>query len=583
MKRTKLTKSVCALVLGVMLLGVLASTASAGFGNWATPSVGSGFDFGTPAPAQQGPGTGQTGITTGNVNFRTGPSTSYSQVSGCDKVPRGETVGILEILSGWYKVSYKGYVGYLSASYVKLNPSTGPVTGNTGITNEPVWFRINASLSSARIPECPTIATGERVEILGSSGSFYQIRYRGYIGFARQQDVDLESSSSPSPSPSPSPVPSTGVFGTTKELVWFRQYPATDSVRVAGCTEIKSGQRVEILGSSGTFYLIGYKGYTGYARQIDIRIDSGTAPTPTPSTVPSTGVFGITKELVWFRKNPTTSSERVTGCPEIKKGKQVEVLGSSGSFYLIGYNGYTGYARQVDIEILSGSTPAPTTPPPPSNMPSSAVLTQEQAQKWAGVPGRLAEVRSKAKYPEDVKGWIYVPGTNIDYPVMFGTNLHGSSWYYDQRNYTGSSDSKGSIYMFYNSMTKITPINGHNMRSSGTMFHELHRVQDSLKKNPAGNRFFNITLGGYTSWEIFALYETKANEPKSTLQFNSMQPNITGAEFRTWVNYQLGRSEVNFGVNVNDYDKCIVLITCGDNYDSSTAQSRLYVFLRAVS
>jgi hypothetical protein len=131
-------------------------------------------------------------------------------------------------------------------------------------------------------------------------------------------------------------------------------------------------------------------------------------------------------------------------------------------------------------------------------------------------------------------------------------------------------------------MTKITPINGHNMRSSGSMFHELHDVQNSLKSNPGGNRFFNITMGGYTTWEIFYMYETKASESTSTLQFNSMQPYISGSNFRTWVNYQAGRSEVNFGVNVRDTDNCIVLITCGDNYDSATAQSRLYTFLRAV-
>jgi sortase B len=238
----------------------------------------------------------------------------------------------------------------------------------------------------------------------------------------------------------------------------------------------------------------------------------------------------------------------------------------------------------VDIQLESGSSPTPTPVPtaPNGNVPATVKLTQEQAQKWAGVPGRLAAVKANAKYQEDVKGWIYVPGTGIDYPIMFGTGLHGSSWYYDQRNYTGSSDSKGSIYMFYSNMTKITPINGHNMRSSGTMFHELHDVQNSLKSNPGGNRFFNITMGGYTTWEIFSMYETKANESTTTLQFNSMQPNISGSSFRTWVNYQVGRSEVNFGVNVRDTDNCIVLITCGDNYDSATAQSRLYTFLRAV-
>jgi uncharacterized protein YgiM (DUF1202 family) len=212
MRRTKLTKSIFTFTLCVMLLGIFTSSASAVWESFPqnTPGTGFGFDFGnsatpTPAPTQpQNPATGETGTTTGDINFRTGPGTTYGKVSGCNTVPRGASVTILEKLTGWYKVSYKSYTGYLYANYVKLTAGSSPVSGNTGVTNEPVWFRISPSLSSARIPECPTIATGVRVEVLAVSGSFYQIRYKGYTGYARQVDVDLETSSSPAPSPAPS-------------------------------------------------------------------------------------------------------------------------------------------------------------------------------------------------------------------------------------------------------------------------------------------------------------------------------------------------------------------------------------------
>ena len=85
-----------------------------------------------------------TGTTTGSVNFRTGPSTSYSKVSGCSKVPKNASVEILGESNGWYQVRYNGYTGYLSADYVKVssgsnsnnnsnNNSLNPVTpGNNG-------------------------------------------------------------------------------------------------------------------------------------------------------------------------------------------------------------------------------------------------------------------------------------------------------------------------------------------------------------------------------------------------------------------------------------------------------------------
>ncbi len=84
--------------------------------------------------------TATTGTTTGNVNFRQGPGTGYSKVSGCAKVPKGSTVTILEQTNGWYKVTYKSYTGYLSADYVRDvggGASAPGSAGSTGGVNTP--------------------------------------------------------------------------------------------------------------------------------------------------------------------------------------------------------------------------------------------------------------------------------------------------------------------------------------------------------------------------------------------------------------------------------------------------------------
>lgn len=84
--------------------------------------------------------TATTGTTTGNVNFRQGPGTGYSKVSGCAKVPKGSTVTILEHTNGWYKVTYKSYTGYLSADYVRVvggGASAPGSAGSTGGVNTP--------------------------------------------------------------------------------------------------------------------------------------------------------------------------------------------------------------------------------------------------------------------------------------------------------------------------------------------------------------------------------------------------------------------------------------------------------------
>lgn len=56
--------------------------------------------------------------TTGALNMRSGDSTRYGVVA---VLPSGATVSFIEKApSGWYKVSYKGKVGYVSSYYLKL-------------------------------------------------------------------------------------------------------------------------------------------------------------------------------------------------------------------------------------------------------------------------------------------------------------------------------------------------------------------------------------------------------------------------------------------------------------------------------
>ena len=84
-----------------------------------------------------------TAVTTGTINFRQGPGTNYSKVTGCAQVPKGATVTLLEYTSsdnGWYKVIYGSYTGYLSADYVRVvggGASTPGSAGSTGGVNTP--------------------------------------------------------------------------------------------------------------------------------------------------------------------------------------------------------------------------------------------------------------------------------------------------------------------------------------------------------------------------------------------------------------------------------------------------------------
>ena len=105
----------------------------------------------------------------------------------------------------------------------------------------------------------------------------------------------------------------------------------------------------------------------------------------------------------------------------------------------------------------------------------------------------------------DVYAWIYIPGTNIDYPILQHPEEKS---YYLNHNIDGSEGYPGCIYTQNVNVKDWTDPNtviyGHNM-NNGSMFHDLHRFEDAV--------FFDETqyLYIYTPerslvYEIFAAY-----------------------------------------------------------------------------
>ncbi len=233
--------------------------------------------------------------------------------------------------------------------------------------------------------------------------------------------------------------------------------------------------------------------------------------------------------------------------------------------------------------LLPGQTPGASTSPgaSASPMPSSGPA-----------PKSYSEAK---KINSDVVGWIKVPGTNIDYPILYEKS--GKFFYNNHDIYKKSTGNPGagSIYSYYGDVTRNIIITGHNMRQAGTMFHELHKLQNSKSSlTTKSNRTFTITLPGFkawnedaqSKWEVFALYETKDSEPSSTIKYNtkhlSSKDGSNRQEIEDWIAKQKSRSEIDLGVSVSPDDILMTLVTCGDNYDYSEAQSRLYFFLKAV-
>ncbi|MGL4913170.1 MAG: SH3 domain-containing protein [Romboutsia sp.] len=128
-----------------------------------------------------------TKVVTGNgVNFRKGPSTSYSSIG---KLNKGNKVGFISESNGWAKISYNGNIGYMSSQYLSnvSETPTPPPTDNSDntvkstkvVTGNGVNFRKGPSTSYSSIGK---LNKGAEVGYISESNGWAKIRYNGNIG-----------------------------------------------------------------------------------------------------------------------------------------------------------------------------------------------------------------------------------------------------------------------------------------------------------------------------------------------------------------------------------------------------------------
>lgn len=194
--------------------------------------------------------------------------------------------------------------------------------------------------------------------------------------------------------------------------------------------------------------------------------------------------------------------------------------------------------------------------------------------------GKLLEFTQLLALNEDVKGWLTVGGTNIDYPVLQSGKEDPE--YYLYRNINRENDKAGSLFLNTGSVleenAKNLVIYGHNMKSTNNMFHQLLKY-DKLsfyKEHPYIN-FDSIYKKG--QWKIIAVI--KADADTDNTFFNFIRTSFTGdADFLEYIYELRNRSIYNIPVDANEKDELLTLVTCSyemDNYRTVVVARKLRV------
>lgn len=184
---------------------------------------------------------------------------------------------------------------------------------------------------------------------------------------------------------------------------------------------------------------------------------------------------------------------------------------------------------------------------------SETVQVNEETGETAVDFAKLKEKNS------DTVGWLKMPGTNVDYPVVKSED----NSFYLTRNFNKEDNIAGWIYADYRNKVDGSDLNlviyGHNMKD-GSMFGTVKKALNKDWNNNEANWNFTFETENSTySYKIFSVYQIPVETYYLKTGFNS------DTEHVEWLNKLKSRSVKDFGVTLNKDSKVITLSTCASN------------------
>jgi len=277
-----------------------------------------------PAAPEQVPSapTVTTMKTTAYLNMRTGPATSYNSVL---VIPKGATVTLVEDKGEWKKITYNGKTGWSSGKYLSgvsvsapVNlPAASPVptvpSANGAIykTTGNLYMRTGPAKTTASVLIMPY---GAHVTLVEDGGEWKKVTYNGKTGWASGKYLQLVQAASAPVEPQP---PVAVVVPPPVEVVTPEPTP----------TPVEPAPPIEV-----------------------------TTPPPTevvtPAPVPEPAV--LLKKTTGALNMRNGAGTQYAAIMVIPKGAVVEVIGTSGKWFNITYQGKTGWSSSDYLTDVNG-------------------------------------------------------------------------------------------------------------------------------------------------------------------------------------------------------------------------------------
>lgn len=159
----------------------------------------------------------------------------------------------------------------------------------------------------------------------------------------------------------------------------------------------------------------------------------------------------------------------------------------------------------------------------------------------------------------DIYSWIYIPGTNINYPVV-QSGMDDN--FYLNRDVYGNSKFAGAIYSqscnAKNYMDRVTVLYGHNM-ADGSMFADLHKFADKSFFDKH-EYMYVYTPDRKLTYRIVSAHSYDDRHIMNSFDFK--KDDIFKSYLDTILNPHAVMQNVREGINLDTESKILTLSTC---------------------
>ncbi|MGL5069419.1 MAG: SH3 domain-containing protein [Sarcina sp.] len=345
----------------------------------------------------------------GTTNVMSEPFDGGSVVG---QVYYGDNVAVLQQKGYYYEIEHNGMTGWVYAvdlmpngilkNYVAPNNNNNNTNtnNNNNNSNQPtvnttnkgetiqvtspvgLWLLNSPSMQGGKITVMPY---NTQLNVLGTNGSWTKVNYNGQTGWCYTQYTKVIGQAQPA-KPEVKPVKpevqptkpvvkpeSNGIIGTTTITsgvgLWQLSAPSMQGGHI---TVIPYGTKVNVYGEQNGWYEVSYNGvkgwsYASYTSGVATASSNTPAPAPTQtSTATVNSGVGL-----WLLNAPSMQGGHITVMPD---NSQLTVLGHSGNWTKVNYNGTIGWCYSQYTTQSSNQAPSqPTTPSHPVVNNSSSI------------------------------------------------------------------------------------------------------------------------------------------------------------------------------------------------------------------